>query len=424
MSTYRVFLGAPTLADIEKDANSYSWKTISTTSNATGGSTKSSSRNVSRNSTSGALVPPAHEPDSASGQLVHPTNGAPSSAIFPFDPATLEAASQKISMLYKDIVFSNEEMNEEMRIDNTEHSIEDLSESQGSLGHSKSSRDVHWQLLTPLGSEEMNSGQRDEKGAEISVFRGIDQTTVYTWAPTEEQPSRGDGLKSSQSFVGPSFLLPSQDLPLSSFVVSQSLIQTPLETQTQPESQSFNLNSFSSSIGRFPSFHFNLHTLTSLTSLNAQAATTKTKVVHKIDVLLAALELEGPETIKIKKGVDAGKEVSIFKMILGDDEGEVCKLTAWREIADDWGGNGKMVGPKRGDILFMENVTATSEPKTATTLSASTFQRSSLTICYRTMPYAHEDGGLRPDLRLGSSEPCVRKVASVVRWFEEMAGLN
>ena len=39
------------------------------------------------------------------------------------------------------------------------------------------------------------------------------------------------------------------------------------------------------------------------------------------------------------------------------------------------------------------------------------------------MPYAHEDGRLRPDLRLGHSEPAVRKVAAVVRWFESMAGL-
>ena len=129
----------------------------------------------------------------------------------------------------------------------------------------------------------------------------------------------------------------------------------PLETQTQPESQSSAADSFSSSIGRFPRFHFNPHIVTPLSSLSAQSATAGAKISRKVNVLLAVLELEGPDNITIKKGPDAGKQVSILKMILSDDAGEVCKLTAWREVADDWGGNGEMVGPKRGDIVFMES---------------------------------------------------------------------
>ena len=40
------------------------------------------------------------------------------------------------------------------------------------------------------------------------------------------------------------------------------------------------------------------------------------------------------------------------------------------------------------------------------------------------MPYnVHEDHVFRPDLRLGESDPCVRKVGVVVKWFEGMAGL-
>ena len=39
------------------------------------------------------------------------------------------------------------------------------------------------------------------------------------------------------------------------------------------------------------------------------------------------------------------------------------------------------------------------------------------------MPYTYEDGRLRPDLRLGISEACVRKVSTTVAWFERMAGL-
>ena len=39
------------------------------------------------------------------------------------------------------------------------------------------------------------------------------------------------------------------------------------------------------------------------------------------------------------------------------------------------------------------------------------------------MPYTYEDKRLRPDLRLGFSDPAVRKVAVVVEWFEGMADL-
>lgn len=72
-------------------------------------------------------------------------------------------------------------------------------------------------------------------------------------------------------------------------------------------------------------------------------------------MLLAALEVEGPDTIRIKKGADAGKEISILKMILGDEAGNVCKLTAWREFAEMWGGAGTAIGAKRGDILLIES---------------------------------------------------------------------
>ena len=63
------------------------------------------------------------------------------------------------------------------------------------------------------------------------------------------------------------------------------------------------------------------------------------------------------------------------------------------------------------------------DPTTSPSLTASPNLKSQMTICFRTMPYAHEDGVFRPDLRLGDSDPCVKKVADVVAWFEEMAGL-
>jgi hypothetical protein len=64
------------------------------------------------------------------------------------------------------------------------------------------------------------------------------------------------------------------------------------------------------------------------------------------------------------------------------------------------------------------------EPMTSISITASPYLKSKLNICYRTMPYTHEDKRLRPDLRLGFSDDAVRKVAAVVKWFEGMAGLG
>lgn len=69
-------------------------------------------------------------------------------------------------------------------------------------------------------------------------------------------------------------------------------------------------------------------------------------------------------------------------------------------------------------------MTASWEPGASMALTASPYLKSKLDICYRTMPYAHEDQRLRPDLRLGISDATVRKVAEVVKWFEGMAGLT
>ena len=41
-------------------------------------------------------------------------------------------------------------------------------------------------------------------------------------------------------------------------------------------------------------------------------------------------------------------------MILGDELVNVAKLTAWREIADLWGGNADSAAVKRGDIVHLQ----------------------------------------------------------------------
>ncbi|KAF8079318.1 hypothetical protein FPV67DRAFT_1776331 [Lyophyllum atratum] len=150
----------------------------------------------------------------------------------------------------------------------------------------------------------------------------------------------------------------------------------------------------------FPNFEFSLN-LISPSSLSKSSSPGSWKVA----VLLAALEVEGPDAIWIKKGAEAGNEISMLALILGDEEAAVCKLTAWREIADACDGAGNAVGVKRGDILLIENVMAAWDTTASPTLTASTHHRSKVEICYL-------------------SDAGVRKVAAVMMWFEDMAGLG
>ncbi|KAK7053798.1 hypothetical protein R3P38DRAFT_3305223 [Favolaschia claudopus] len=308
MSTI-VFLGAPLASDIHRSPNEYYWRTASSKS---------------------------------SGYAA----GSQIATIYP--PATLEAASRRISLMYQNVIFNE-------------------------------------------------SKEEPEE----------DHETFYTWPPT----ARGDDSDLSQDAEKsiPSFLDVSKSM-------AQTAPRTPFETQ---ESQSYDYSD-ASSIARFPSFHFSMNSLTALSTL----AKCRVKGTSKVTLLLAVLEVDGPDTIHFKKGKDAGKESFVLKMILGDEEGNVCKLTAWREVAQDWGGCGDQIGAKRGDILLLTDVMANFEPSVAVTLTASPWQNPKLEICYRTMPYTHEDQRLRPDLRLGASDASVRKVSAVVRWFEGMAGLH
>ena len=175
----------------------------------------------------------------------------------------------------------------------------------------------------------------------------VEQTTLITWPPTAIDETTDLSRKDDATEL--SFLLDKSSTgPLEEKSTSSSQLDSLLDTRN---SQSFRDYSDASSIVRFPTFHFNLHTLTSLSQLSEN----KFKGSIKINVLLAVLEIEGPDTIRIKKGPETGKEISILKMILGDEEGTVCKLTAWREVAEEWGGSGKTVAAKRGDIVHIES---------------------------------------------------------------------
>ena len=172
-----------------------------------------------------------------------------------------------------------------------------------------------------------------------------------TWPPPAIDETRDVSRKDDAT--GLSFLLDKSSTgPFEEKSTTSSQLESQLDSLLDTRnSQSFRDYSDASSIARFPTFHFNLHTLTSLSQLSEN----KFKGSIKINVLLAVLEVEGPDTIRIKKGPEAGKEVAILKMILGDEEGTACKLTAWREVAEEWGGSGNTVAAKRGDIVHIES---------------------------------------------------------------------
>ncbi|KAI5997695.1 hypothetical protein F5J12DRAFT_785154 [Pisolithus orientalis] len=77
-----------------------------------------------------------------------------------------------------------------------------------------------------------------------------------------------------------------------------------------------------------------LHTITSLLSLGSAAVEqhqnqnqAQQRRAYKVKVLVDILEVEGPDTVEVKTGPCAGQEVSILKLLFGDEEGCVCGLT-------------------------------------------------------------------------------------------------
>ncbi|KIY73186.1 hypothetical protein CYLTODRAFT_342688 [Cylindrobasidium torrendii FP15055 ss-10] len=191
-------------------------------------------------------------------------------------------------------------------------------------------------------------------------------------------------------------------------------------TDSQETEDSFTqsqAHSDSSSIAQFPQFHFSLNSLTTLESLHGHGS-------KQVSMLLAVLEIQGPDGITLRKGKDAGREVYLLKLTLGDSDNQVCTLTAWRETAENWGGLNDSPGIQRGDIVHIQNVKASFEPDTRPSLTASPYLKSNMDICYRTIPRTEQDNGLRPDLRLALTDPAVRHVSRLVGWFTQVFGVR
>lgn len=106
------------------------------------------------------------------------------------------------------------------------------------------------------------------------------------------------------------------------------------------------------SIGRFPTFHFSLHRLSSLGALLSAPVTRREKRLACL--LVAVLEVDGPTMITTKAGVEMG----LLKLIIGDEKGAVAKVVVWRETALQWGGGEDRMGDgavRKGDVVFLES---------------------------------------------------------------------
>ncbi|AFR96635.2 hypothetical protein C343_04763 [Cryptococcus neoformans C23] len=131
------------------------------------------------------------------------------------------------------------------------------------------------------------------------------------------------------------------------------------------------------------------------------------------------------------------------------NEGQVsCVVRLWDECAKDWGDE----KVRKGDVVLLENVELKStSAKELAHLVLTPSSRPKIIILYRILPryvttmasdYIYrapgavphhldgerkrdiikEDRYMRPDLRLGSSDVGVRKVAAVVEWFADWIG--
>lgn len=96
-----------------------------------------------------------------------------------------------------------------------------------------------------------------------------------------------------------------------------------------------------------------MHGLTSLYQL--VSGVEKRARTMKVALLVAVLEVDGPVAFTVKKGPFLGTESAFLSLIVGDPDGGIVKITAWRETAEKWGGNdGEPI--RKGDIVYFKGV--------------------------------------------------------------------
>ncbi|KAF8434062.1 hypothetical protein L210DRAFT_2666956, partial [Boletus edulis BED1] len=153
-------------------------------------------------------------------------------------------------------------------------------------------------------------------------------------------------------------------------------VQTQGTYETQQTGTSY---SDASSIARFPHLQFSLHKVIPLSALYTVAKLGKDLAKSPCYSRPRGSERSRTDTVRVKQGFDAGQQVSILKLILADDQGAVCKVTAWIDTADAWGGVGPSPRLKRGDSVctssarYLFHVISLHEIMATVTLSASPY---------------------------------------------------
>ena len=119
------------------------------------------------------------------------------------------------------------------------------------------------------------------------------------------------------------------------------------ESDSKDITPTFDTQDDNISIARLPSFHIPVNRLSSIES--ALRRESSAYATRKVCLLVAILDVDGPNVVRIKKGQDAGKEAAVLMLVVGDGEGQATKITVWRERAEEWG---EMV--RKGDVVYMK----------------------------------------------------------------------
>jgi hypothetical protein len=181
-------------------------------------------------------------------------------------------------------------------------------------------------------------------------------TKEITWDPTATGEST-------------SWVSHTQDSEMISFLRTSQLSTTKANTSKREESQAGNGTSLdltsmfdesysndmtptfdtqhgNISIARLPSFHIPVNRISSIESvLQIENSAYPTR---KVCLLVAILDMEGPNVVRVKKGKDAGTEAAVLGLVVGDEEGKIAKITVWKERAEEWS---EMV--RKGDIVYL-----------------------------------------------------------------------
>jgi len=125
-----------------------------------------------------------------------------------------------------------------------------------------------------------------------------------------------------------------QDVPpTSSYPQQTELGDTSMEEESLGN---ITRDSSDASIVRLPTFGIPMNRLASLRQMMQPRPLREMSGSAKVSVLAGILDIDGPAHVQIKKGVDAGLEVALLKILMGDEDGGICRLTAWRELAEEW----------------------------------------------------------------------------------------